>query len=110
MLISIIVLAILVVSAVATTVYRSPNIQGKWVEYVALVKYMCTKAFLAECKDDLKHAWNVTRKALGNLWEAFKLVGLWLSVPFLVFVGLPLVLFTGLFSLNFRSQPSYLSY
>ena len=68
MLILIIVLAILVVSTVATTAYRSPDIHVVWAEYVALVKSMGTKAFLAECKDDLKHAWNVTRKALGNLW------------------------------------------
>ena len=92
MLISIIVLAILVVSAVATTVYRSHKIQVAWAEYVALVKDVCSAAFVSGCKDDLKHAWNVTRKALGNLWQAFKLVGLWLSVAFIVFVGIPLVL------------------
>lgn len=92
MLISIIVLAAFVVLAVATTVYRSDKIKGAWAEYVALVKSMGTKECLAECKDDLKHSWNVTREALGNLWQAFKLVGLWLSVPFIVFVGLPLAL------------------
>ena len=92
MLILIIVLAILVVSAVATTAYRSPNIQVAWAEYVALVKDVSSAAFVSEFKDDLKHSWNVTRKALDNLWQAFKLVGLWLSVPFIVFVGLPLVL------------------
>lgn len=101
MLILIIVLAILVVSAVATTAYRSRKIQVAWAEYVAIVKSMGTKAFLAECKDDLKHAWNVTRKALGNLWEAFKLVGLWLSVPFVVFIGLPLVLLLVCLALTF---------
>ena len=101
MLISIIVLAILVVSAVATTVYRSPKIQVAWAEYVAIVKSMGTKEFLAECKDDLKHSWNVTRKALGNLWQAFKLVGLWLSVPFIVFLGLPLVLLLVCLALTF---------
>lgn len=101
MLISIIVLAALVVLAVATTVYRSNKIKGAWAEYVALVKSMCTKEFLAGCKDDLKHAWNVTRKALGNLWQAFKLVGLWLSVPFIVFVGLPLVLLLVCLALTF---------
>ena len=101
MLTSIIVLAILVVSAVATTAYRSPKIQVVWAEYVALVKSMGNKEFLAECKDDLKHAWNVTRKALGNLWQAFKLVGLWLSVPFIVFVGLPLVLLLVCLALTF---------
>lgn len=101
MLILIIVLAILVVSAVATTVYRSPKIQVAWAEYVALVKSMGTKEFLAECKDDIKHAWNVTRKALGNLWQALKLVGLWLSVPFIVFVGLPLVLLLVCLALTF---------
>lgn len=101
MLISIIVLAALVVLAVATTVYRSNKIKGAWAEYVALVKSMGTKEFLSECKDDLKHAWNVTRKALGNLWQAFKLVGLWLSVPFIVFVGLPLVLLLVCVALTF---------
>ena len=62
---------------------------------------MGTKEFLAECKADLKHAWNVTRKACGTLWEAFKLVGLWLSVPFIVFVGLPLVLLLVCLALTF---------
>lgn len=101
MLISIIVLAILVVSAVATTAYSSPAIHVVWAEYVALVKSMGTKAFLAECKDDLKHSWNVTRKALGNLWGAFKLVGLWLSVPFIVFVGFPLAILLVCLALTF---------
>ena len=101
MLISIIVLAILVVSAVATTAYRSPKIQLAWAEYVALVKDVGSAEFVSGCKDDLKHSWNVTRKALGNLWEAFKLVGLWLSVPFIVFVGLPLVLLLVCLALTF---------
>lgn len=101
MLISIIVLAALVVLAVATTVYRSDKIKGAWAEYVAIVKSLGTKEVLAECKDDLKHAWNVTRKALGNLWQAFKLVGLWLSVPFIVFVGFPLVLLLVCLTLTF---------
>lgn len=101
MLISIIVLEILVVSAVAATAYHSHKIQVAWAEYVALVKYMGSAAFVSECKDDLKHSWNVTRKALDNLWQAFKLVGLWLSVPFIVFVGLPLVLLLVCLALTF---------
>lgn len=101
MLISIIVLAILVVSAVATTAYRSHKMQVAWAEYVDLVKSMGTKECLAQCKDDLKHSWNVTRKALGNLWRAFKLVGLWLILPFIVFVGFPLVLLLVCLTLTF---------
>lgn len=101
MLISIIVLAILVVSAVATTVYRSRKIRAVWAEYVALVKDVCSAKFVSGCTDDLKHAWNITRKALGNLWQAFKLVGLWLSVPFIVFIGLPLLLLVGCLALTF---------
>lgn len=101
MLISIIVLAILIVSAVATTAYRSPYIHEVLANYVALVKSLGTKECLAECKDDLKHSWNAIRKALGNLWQAFKLVGLWLSVPFIVFVGLPLALLLVCLALTF---------
>lgn len=101
MLISIIVLAILVVSAVATTAYSSPEIHVVWSKYSDLVKSLGTKEFLAQCKDDLKHSWNVTRKALGNLWQAFKLVGLWLILPFIVFVGFPLVLLLVCLALTF---------
>lgn len=101
MLISSTVLVILVVSAVATTAYHSTKIQVAWAEYVALVKSMGTKEFLAECKDDLKHSWNVTRKALGHLWQAFKLVGLWLILPFIVFVGFPIVLLLVCLALTF---------
>ena len=68
---------------------------------MALVKDVGSAAFVSGCKDDLKHAWNITRKALGNLWQAFKLVGLWLSVPFIVFIGLPLLLLVGCLALTF---------
>ena len=79
--IAIAVLAILLTALIVKNTQSEIKDFGK--EYVDFIKALFTRATLSELTDDLKHVGATLAKAGKQILRALKLVGFWVTLPFL---------------------------